>query len=203
MSIAGGYYKAVEAAAGFGMDTVQIFTKNNNQWRAKPLTDDDVREFQAALERTGIQRPSAHDSYLINLASPDDGLWEKSLEAFVVELERAEVVTRGREIRHHQAFAPAGTNVNFITCLETGLIAIRTYERGVEDETLACGTGSIAAALVTSEKTGWASPVRVKTRSGIELKIHFTRQPDGYREVHLEGDARVVYQGELWEDAYR
>lgn len=104
MSIAGGYYKAVEAAAGFGMDTVQIFTKNNNQWRAKPLRDDDVREFQAALERTGVQRPCAHDSYLINLASPDDALWEKSLEAFVVELERAEALGLAGVVMHPGSF---------------------------------------------------------------------------------------------------
>jgi diaminopimelate epimerase len=121
----------------------------------------------------------------------------------VNDLEGTDVFNQGREIRYHRAFAPAGTNVNFVTRLDKGLIAIRTYERGVEDETLACGTGSIAAALVTSEKKGWASPVRVLTRSGIELKIHFSRHPDGYRAVHLEGDARVVYRGELWEDAYR
>jgi len=92
MSIAGGYYKAVEAAASFKMDCVQIFTKNNNQWKAKPLTDDDVQQFNNALERTGIQAPCAHDSYLINLASPKDELWKKSLDAFVIELERAEAL---------------------------------------------------------------------------------------------------------------
>ncbi len=121
----------------------------------------------------------------------------------VDDLERADVFKRGREIRCHRLFAPAGTNANFVTRQQAGCIAIRTYERGVEDETLACGTGSIAAALVTAEKTGWVSPVRVRTRSGIELKIYFSRQPDGYRNVHLEGDARVIYRGQLWEDAYR
>lgn len=104
MSIAGGYYKAVDAAAALGMDTVQIFTKNNNQWRAKPLTDDDVREFRSALERTGIQRPCAHDSYLINLASPDDALWKKSLDAFVVELERAEALGLAGVVMHPGSF---------------------------------------------------------------------------------------------------
>ncbi|MEX0704930.1 MAG: deoxyribonuclease IV [Planctomycetales bacterium] len=92
MSIAGGYHKAVDAAAALGMDCVQIFTKNNNQWRAKPLSDEDVGLFREALERTGVREPCAHDSYLINLASPADELWRKSLEAFVVELERAEAL---------------------------------------------------------------------------------------------------------------
>ena len=92
MSMSGGYFKAVEAAAALGMDCVQLFTKNNNQWQGKPLTEDDIRAFQHALQTTGIQSPVAHDSYLINLASPDDILWRKSIEAFVIELERAEAL---------------------------------------------------------------------------------------------------------------
>jgi deoxyribonuclease-4 len=91
-SIAGGYYKAVEAAAGFGMDVVQLFTKNNNQWKAKPITPAEIDEFRAALAVSGVQHPCAHTSYLINLASPDDVLWQKSLEAFTIELERAEAL---------------------------------------------------------------------------------------------------------------
>src|SRR5262245_58711189 len=92
MSIAGGYHKAVEAAAALQMDCVQIFTKNNNQWRAKPITDDDVRLFREAIERTGIRKPCAHTSYLINMGSPADELWEKSVEAFIGELRRAEAL---------------------------------------------------------------------------------------------------------------
>ena len=90
MSIAGGYYKAVNLAAEAGCDCVQIFTKNNNQWNAKPLTDDDCQKFREALQTTGISHPLSHASYLINLASPDDALREKSVAAFVTELQRAE-----------------------------------------------------------------------------------------------------------------
>ncbi len=90
MSIAGGYYKAVEAAAEAGCDCVQLFTKNNNQWRAKPITDDDVDRFQNALQTLRIRAPLSHASYLINLASPDRTLWDKSIDSMVVELERAE-----------------------------------------------------------------------------------------------------------------
>lgn len=90
MSIAGGYYKAVEIAHDCGCDCVQLFTKNNNQWRAKELTDEDVERFQAALAELKITHPVAHDSYLINLASPDGALWKRSIDAFVVELQRAE-----------------------------------------------------------------------------------------------------------------
>jgi deoxyribonuclease-4 len=104
MSIAGGYYKAVEAAAEYGMDVVQLFTKNNNQWNAKPLSQSDIDDFQAALKRTGVKCPVAHDSYLINLASPKDDLWQKSLEAFVVELERAEALGLIGVVMHPGAF---------------------------------------------------------------------------------------------------
>lgn len=89
MSIAGGYYKAVQRAAEVGCDVVQVFTKNNNQWRAKPLVEADAMQFREALARCGISHPLAHDSYLINLAAPDDALWHKSVAAFRVELERA------------------------------------------------------------------------------------------------------------------
>lgn len=88
MSIAGGIEKAILRGKGIGCETIQVFTKNSNQWRAKPLTAEDVRRFQAARAETGIDPIVAHTSYLINLASPDDDLWEKSLNGFQVELER-------------------------------------------------------------------------------------------------------------------
>ena len=104
LSIAGGYYKAVDAAAALGMQTVQLFTKNNNQWKGKPLADDDVRLFREALERSGIRRPCAHNSYLINVASPDDVLWQKSIDALVDELQRAEALGLDGVVMHPGAF---------------------------------------------------------------------------------------------------
>jgi deoxyribonuclease-4 len=92
MSIAGGYYKAVEAAAKLGMETTQIFTKNNNQWRAKPITDEDVSLFRQSIERHNLKHPCAHASYLINLGSPADELWQKSVDSYTHELERAEAL---------------------------------------------------------------------------------------------------------------
>ncbi len=119
------------------------------------------------------------------------------------DLEAVDVRGLGREIRRHAAFAPAGTNVNFITSPADDTIVIRTYERGVEDETLACGTGSVAAALVTAVRHGKDSPIHVKTRSGILLTVHFSRKENGFTNVHLEGDARIIYRGEMWEEAYQ
>lgn len=90
MSIAGGYWKAAEAAGNLGMETVQLFTKNNNQWNAKPITADDSRLFREHLEQHGLRHPLSHASYLINLAAPDETLWQKSVDAMAVELERAD-----------------------------------------------------------------------------------------------------------------
>lgn len=104
MSIAGGYYKAANAAGALGMDTVQIFTKNNNQWRAKPLTDEDVRLFKEAIAEQNLKIPCSHDSYLINIGSPKDDLWSKSLEALVIELERAEALGLAGVVMHPGSF---------------------------------------------------------------------------------------------------
>lgn len=92
MSIAGGYYKAVLAAKALDCPAVQIFTKNNNQWAAKPLADEDIKLFRQSRREANIEIAIAHDSYLINLASHDETLWRRSLEAFVVEVERAEAL---------------------------------------------------------------------------------------------------------------
>ena len=88
MSIAGGYYKAVNAAQDCQCDCVQLFTKNNNQWRAKPITPEDVDQFRDALKTSQITHPLSHSSYLINLASPEQEMWKKSIDGFVVELNR-------------------------------------------------------------------------------------------------------------------
>ncbi|MGB7921419.1 MAG: diaminopimelate epimerase [Desulfobacterales bacterium] len=120
----------------------------------------------------------------------------------VPDLETTDVCGIGREIRYHRTFAPAGTNVNFMTPLADDTIAVRTYERGVEDETLACGTGSIAAALVAAARHGTGSPIRVKTRGGTLLTIHFERRDGRFQDVYLEGDARIIYSGEMWSEAW-
>ena len=121
----------------------------------------------------------------------------------VDEIDGVDVVKLGREIRHHPTFAPAGTNVNFVSFQKDGHIAIRTYERGVEDETLACGTGAIAAAIVTADKTRMKSPVKVLTRGGEHLTIYFQDKDGTYNDVYLEGDARIIYKGRLWEEAWQ
>jgi diaminopimelate epimerase len=118
----------------------------------------------------------------------------------VADLEDAPVFQWGAAVRFHPLFQPAGTNVNFIRVTGPHALDIRTYERGVEDETLACGTGSVAAALIVARLGQAAPPVHVRTRGGEVLTVHFTRQGDDFQEVYLEGDAVVVFEGELWVD---
>ena len=114
-----------------------------------------------------------------------------------------DVVTLGREIRLHKTFAPAGTNANFVQRIEGNAIEIRTYERGVEDETLACGTGAIAGALIAASRFKMNSPIDVKTRSGEYLTIHFSAKDDQFNDIYMEGNARIIYTGELQPDAWQ
>lgn len=130
----------------------------------------------------------------INTGVPHAVIW-------VEDLEDVPIVEWGRAIRYHERYAPAGTNVNFVTKSDQGTFLIRTYERGVEDETLACGTGSVAVALIEAQKGLAESPVSVKTRGGEILTIHFTTAGFEFVDVFLEGDARVIYQGRLWNEA--
>jgi diaminopimelate epimerase len=118
------------------------------------------------------------------------------------DIEGIDVFELGCAIRYHEIFSPAGTNVNFMEPIGNNTIAVRTYERGVEDETLACGTGCVAASLVMCLKHQWASPVNVKTHSGVMLRVYYTIEEGVFTRIYLEGDARVIYHGTLWEEAW-
>jgi diaminopimelate epimerase len=104
----------------------------------------------------------------------------------------------GRRTRYHDLFKPAGTNVNFIQVKGKHKLSIRTYERGVEGETLACGTGSVAAALVAGSLRMVASPVQVTTRSGEKLTVTFEDGAEGFGAIYLEGEAVVICEGTLF-----
>jgi diaminopimelate epimerase len=118
------------------------------------------------------------------------------------DISAAPVRELGRELRHHPAFAPKGTNVNFVRPGGPHDIEVRTYERGVEDETLACGTGSVAAAILMALRGEVAPPVRVHVRSGSTLSVHFRLDGEQARAVALEGEAVVLFEGELNLDAF-
>jgi diaminopimelate epimerase len=118
---------------------------------------------------------------------------------FVQGLNKIDVQNLGCEIRNHDYFAPSGTNVNFVEVLNRHSVRIRTFERGVEGETLACGTGSAAAALITSIKMDKnVNKINVHTAGGEILKVSFNRSGDSFSDVWLEGRARLVYRGEYY-----
>ena len=117
---------------------------------------------------------------------------------FVEGIEKIPVSEIGKEIRFHPQFKPAGTNVNFVEVTGPQSIEVRTYERGVEDETLACGTGSTASAIASARAGYTKPPVQVKTRGGETLTVDFTRKGNEIQEVYLEGEAHFVFEG-TWE----
>lgn len=110
---------------------------------------------------------------------------------------KVDVRPLGAAIRYHDHFSPKGTNANFIEVQGPRLLAIRTYERGVEDETLACGTGVCAAALIHSLLTGDASPIEVRVKGGETLKVGFEKTADGFSKVTLTGPADFVFEGQV------
>lgn len=136
------------------------------------------------------------DDFFINTGSPH-------YIRIVEHLETFDVFSQGRRIRNSEPFKPGGTNVNFIELQPDNTVFVRTYERGVEDETLSCGTGVTAAALAASF-LGYVSPVKIRTLGG-ELTVAFltagssseTGQGGTFTEIYLTGPAKMVFKGEL------
>lgn len=106
------------------------------------------------------------------------------------------VIQIGKELRYAHEFSPGGTNVNFIN-VEEGKVHIRTYERGVEDETLACGTGSVAAALITYVTHSLKSPVKIYPKSKQELKVNFEVENNKIKNLSLTGPAMIIFTGQI------
>ena len=131
------------------------------------------------------------DVHIINTGVPHTVTFTDNLENF-------NVLGHGAAIRYHEHFAPKGTNANFANILDKQHIAIRTYERGVEGETLACGTGMTACALIHHLLSGAPSPINVDVEGGETLEIGFTPGPDqNFTDVTLTGPADFVFQGEI------
>ncbi len=116
---------------------------------------------------------------------------------FTDDLEKIDVKNLGSHIRHHGEFSPEGTNADFVKVVDKHTIKVRTYERGVEDETLACGTGAVASAIISAEAEKMPSPITVETRSGEKIKVYFEIKDGNFRNVYLEGKAKLVFDGML------
>ena len=115
----------------------------------------------------------------------------------VEDIENVDVRKTGSAIRHHKLFSPKGANANFLEKRSRRRIAIRTYERGVEDETLACGTGVVASALIFATTENVDGPIGVLVRGGSELTVGFKRNGDHFTNVTLTGPAEFVFEGTI------
>lgn len=164
------------------------------------IVDDNVKVRMSDPTDIRINVPLRLEDGVHNVGFANSGV--PHVVFFVDDLETTDVFDLGQQTRYHNDFKPAGTNANFICIHSQELIEIRTYERGVENETLACGTGSIASAIVSATLGKVKSPVSVKTASGVVLKIHFDLENDEAKNVYLEGDARVIFAGELTSEAW-
>jgi diaminopimelate epimerase len=116
---------------------------------------------------------------------------------FVDDIDSVPVRQWGREIRYYAAFRPSGTNANFVKVIEPGKLIIRTYERGVEAETLACGTGVTAAGLIYAALSNAPSPVHVQTRGGDWLEVGFRASGNDFEDVTLKGPADFTFEGSI------
>ncbi|MBI5214638.1 MAG: diaminopimelate epimerase [Ignavibacteriae bacterium] len=160
--------------------------------------------------------------HYVNTGSPHVVIYESELpELFQEEIHQKGIERLGRLIRNHQAFQSDGTNVNFVSLLknyerdsspaEAGFgmtnqqkqqpIKMRTYERGVEAETLACGTGSVACAVITNVVNGYSSPIQVQTQSNETLIVGFNKDGNRFIDIELTGSAKVVFSGSIKYDS--
>ncbi len=115
---------------------------------------------------------------------------------FIDDLSKEDIIARGKEIRYSEEFAKEGINVNLVEVLDPTLLNCATYERGVENETLSCGTGVTAVALAANAAKNMTSPVSVKTKGG-QLSVRFTKIDNGYCDVFLKGPVKLVFKGEI------
>lgn len=159
--------------------------------------------FDGELVEVGLSEPHSwmpvrtirHGGEELTVCSVNTGV--PHAVVFVDGIEALDVAAEGSFLRHHEIFQPDGTNVNFAQSLPSGDLAIRTYERGVEEETLACGTGVAAAALVHARRSGAGSPIGVRVRGGDRLEVSFERSGSGYTDVRLKGPADFVFEGRI------
>lgn len=194
------YFNADGSRAGMcgnGARCIALFARDMGLGSELRFVGDDGEHhatvFDDGVVRVGMRNVSGrslHDKALVL----DTGV--PHYVEIVPSAEAVDVVGRGRQLRHDPRFALAGVNVNFVE-LGDGFITVRTYERGVEDETLACGTGAVASALATYMNKGLTSPIEVRMPGGI-LRVEFTSTPEGgFTNITLTGPARQVFYGEV------
>ena len=180
---------AVKMASSLGIVNGKTsFNAYDGQHEAELLPNDIVR-----LKMNDVKDISIlGEDFFINTGSPH-------FIRFVKDLQNANVVDQGRKIRYSDQYKPNGTNVNFVELDKANAVLVRTYERGVEDETLSCGTGVTAAALASTFK-GYFSPIRIKVPGGelsVEFKTSGIGQTVAFHDIFLIGPAKMVFEGDL------
>ncbi|MCE1188959.1 MAG: diaminopimelate epimerase [Ignavibacteria bacterium] len=182
------------------------FTSNGVEYRAEEVENNEIRFYlppPATIETSGVIETAEYiiTSHYSHTGSPhvviflDDIRSRATGSPAFTSINDVPVKSLGREIRYMERF-PHGTNVNFVAITDIEIL-IRTYERGVEDETLACGTGSTAAAVLLHIVKGISSPVCLKTRSGCLLNVAFESKDGLFKELSLQGPAEVNFRGEI------
>ncbi len=158
-------------------------------------------EIKDASIKVGLSKPKGTKLDLV-IRTPKDEYFVHFINTgvphvvmFKEDLDKIDVNASGRIIRFHRVFSPAGTNVNFAQIGAGNRIKIRTYERGVEGETYACGTGSVASAIISAKVKHLKPPVEVLTKSGEALKVYFDMKEKDVDNVFLEGKAKEVFEG--------
>jgi len=133
--------------------------------------------------------------HFIDTGSPHVVIPVQNISRTMKSVDKVDVESLGHAIRHHKKFRPDGTNVNFIEQHDANSIRMRTYERGVEGETLACGTGSVASAILAAMLWKMTPPITVLTRSNKELLVNFSTENGSIQDVSLSGPATVTFEG--------
>ncbi|MAB77337.1 MAG: diaminopimelate epimerase [Verrucomicrobiales bacterium] len=206
------YYNADGGEAEMCGNGARCFARFVNQLEGNSLTETNFETIAGVIKGEFL-----NDEVRIQLSKPFDFALNETLEIkdrkrlvhsvntgvphaviFVDELASVDVCALGAATRHHDHFAPTGTNVNFVQIIEPGSICIRTFERGVEAETLACGTGMVACSIVHHEISDVPSPIRVTVAGGDTLEVGFDRVSEGaYENVTLLGPAEFTFEGIL------
>ncbi len=170
----------IETGAGFLEATVDM---------------DNIRVKMTAPKSVKLDQNVGAGSAIVSVHGVDTGV--PHVVHFVEGIENYNVKDMGSKLRYHKLFEPEGTNADFVEVRDKNTIIVRTYERGVENETLACGTGVVASAIIANLVKKVGSPVSAVTRSGDTLKVFFKKEINHFVDVYLEGKAAIIFEGRV------
>ena len=182
-------------------DNSANFLSNNVEYKGELISDTQIKFFLNPPKKIKYNFKVKAGGKLLNAHYADTGSPHVVIdiiesEGFLPSLEKVPVDLLGREIRYLPEFAPGGTNVNFINVMDN-IVHIRTYERGVENETLACGTGSVAAALISYVIHKIYPPIEILTKGNEKLLVNFEVENSKVKNLSLTGPAKIVFTGKM------